>query len=50
MQHLIVGSSREEDLAGVQLEKSAAHGPNVQFLVVRQTEDWEWTGRGEILY
>ena len=38
-EHLVVGSSREEDLAGVEFEEGTSDGPDVERAVVGKTED-----------
>jgi len=39
--HLVVGTSWEENLAGIQLEKRAPNGPNIECWVIRYSEDYE---------
>lgn len=39
MQHLVVGSTGEENLAGVELVERAADGPHVDGVIVGETED-----------
>ena len=40
-EHLVVGASREEDFACVQLIQGASHGPNVNGGIVRYAHNYE---------
>jgi len=39
LDHVIVGGSRKQDFAGVQLVQSAANGPHVDAIIIRLSYD-----------